>query len=81
MKKEKLTASLVCLLEEASKPRDVATLKAEIESYFTLAASRIDLIGKVMDLDNTIGTHNIDVKLLSKTEKSITQLGNPTGTT
>ena len=80
MKKEKLTANLVCLLEETSRPRNIATLKAEMESFFVLGASRIDMIGKVLDLDNTIGSHNVDIELLEKTEKSITQLGNPSGT-
>ena len=74
MEKEQLTADLVCLLEEATKPRDVASLKAEIESYFILAAARMDQIAKVMDLDNDIGTNNFDIPLLNKTEKAIVKL-------
>ena len=79
MKKEQLTADLVCLLEEATKPRDVARLKAEMESYFILGAARIDMIAKVMDLDNSIGTHNFDIPLLNQTEKAITKLSKPPG--
>ena len=79
MKRARLTADLVCLLEEASKPRDTADLEAEIESYFVLGAARIDMIGKVIDLDNTIGTHNFDIPLLNKTEIAITKLSQPPG--
>ena len=79
MKKARLTADLVCLLEETSKPRDTADLKAEIESYFVLGAARIDMIGKVIDLDNNIGTHNFDIPLLYKTEIAITKLSLPPG--
>ncbi|XP_031560606.1 uncharacterized protein LOC116296688 [Actinia tenebrosa] len=78
MNKEQFAADLVCLLEEATKPRDVAGLKAEIESFFVLGAARIDMIAKIMDLDNTIGGHNFDIPLLEKTEKAITELSNPT---
>ncbi|XP_031565547.1 uncharacterized protein LOC116300761 [Actinia tenebrosa] len=74
MNKEKFAADLVCLLEEASRPRDVAGLKAEIESYFILGAARIDTIANVMDLDNTIGGHNFDIPLLDQTEKAINKL-------
>ena len=52
--KEEFAADLVCLLEEGT-PRNVAQLKAEIESYFVLGAARIDMIAKVMELDNSIG--------------------------
>ncbi|XP_031560607.1 uncharacterized protein LOC116296689 [Actinia tenebrosa] len=78
MNKEQFAADLVCLLDEATKPRDVASLKAEIESFFVLGAARIDMIAKIMDLDNTIGGHNFDIPLLEKTEKAITELSNPT---
>ena len=77
--KEKLAADLDCLLGEASRPRDVAALKAEIESYFIVGGARIDMIGKVMELDNNIGTYNFDIPLLEKTEKAIIAAGKSKG--
>ena len=77
--KEKLAADLDCLLGEASRPRDVAALKAEIESYFIVGGARIDMIGKVMELDNNIGTYNFDIPLLEKTEKGIIAAGKSKG--
>ena len=77
--KEKLAADLVCLLEEAAKPSDVAPLKAEIESYFIVGGARVDMIGKVMELDNNIGTYNFDIPLLEKTEKGIIAAGKSKG--
>ena len=77
--KEKLAADLNCLLGEASRPRDVAALKAEIESYFIVGGARIDMIGKVMELDNNIGTYNFDIPLLEKTEKGIIAAGKSKG--
>ena len=77
--KEKLAADLVCLLEEAARPRDVASLKAEIESYFIVAGTRIDMIGKVVEIDNNIGTNNFDIPLLEKTENGIIEAGKSTG--
>ena len=70
---------MVCLLEEASRPRDVVIFEQMMESFFTLGASRIDLIGKVMDLDNEIGGYNFDIPLLEDTEEAITQLGRAEG--
>ena len=77
--KEKLAADLVCLLEEAARPRDVAPLKAEIESYFIVGGARIDMIGKVVEIDNNIGTNNFDIPLLEKTEKGIIEAGKSKG--
>ena len=73
-------ADMVCLLEEATRPRDVASFKQKMESFFTVGASRIDLIGKVMDLDNEIGGHNFDIPLLEDTEQAITNVGQTQGT-
>ena len=77
--KEKLAADLVCLLEEAARPRDVAPLKAEIESYFIVGGARIDMIGKVVEIDNNIGTNNFDIPLLENTEKGIIEAGKSKG--
>ena len=73
-----VAADLVCLLEEGT-PRNVAQLKAEIESYFVLGAARIDMIAKVMDLDNSIGGHNFDIPLLHQTEMAIAEFSQPEG--
>lgn len=72
-------ADMVCLLEEATRPRDVALFKQMMESFFTVGASRIDLIGKVMDLDNEIGGYNFDIPLLENTEATITKVGQAGG--
>ena len=72
--KEKLIANLVCLLDEASKPSHTADLEAEIESYFIVAAARVDMMAKCMDLDNTIGGYNFDIPLLEDTKTSIAKL-------
>jgi len=74
MNKEAFAAELVCLLDVASRPQDIAGLKAEIESFFIVGSTRIDLIAKVMDLDNDIGTYNFDIPLLEKTQKSINEV-------
>ena len=71
MNKETIAEELVCLLDVASRPQDVATLKADIGSFFIVASVRIDLIAKVMDLDNDIGTYNFDIPLLDKTQREI----------
>ena len=76
-KKETLAAELVCLLDVASMPQDVAGLRQQIESFFIAGAARIDLIGKVMDLDNDIGGYNFDIPLLENTKKSIADVGKP----
>ena len=76
--KEEFAADLVCLLEEGT-PRNVAQLKAEIESYFVLGAARIDMIAKVMDLDNSIGGHNFYIPLLHQTEMAIAEFSQTEG--
>lgn len=80
MNKEKFTAELVCLLDVASRPQDMADFKQEIESFFTVGGTRIDLIGKVMELDNNLGTYKFDIKLLGDTQKAIDEIGKSKGT-
>ena len=80
MNKEKFTAELVCLLDVASRPQDMADFKQEIESFFTVGGTRIDLIGKVMELDNNLGTYKFDIKLLGDTQKAINEIGKSKGT-
>ena len=79
--KEKLTAELVCLLEVASTPQDVAAFKAEIEAFFIRGQARIDLIAKVLNLDNDMGGYNFDIPVLEKTEQAITDVSESPGTT
>lgn len=74
MNKETIAEELVCLLNTASRPQDVAVLKADIASFFIVASVRIDLIAKVMDLDNDIGTYNFDIPLLNKTQREINSI-------
>lgn len=79
IKKEKFAADLVCLLEVASRPQDTAEFKALIESFFIVGSTRIDLIAKVMNLDNDLGTYNFDIPLLDETEKAIKDVKNSKG--
>ena len=74
-----MASDLVCLLDEAARPRDVAALKAELESYFIVGGARIDMIGKVMELDNNIGTYNFDIPMLEETETGIIEAGKSQG--
>ncbi|KAL9957971.1 hypothetical protein ACROYT_G034931 [Oculina patagonica] len=77
LNKEALTEELFCLLEVAARPQDVAGFKRHLESFFIAGAARIDLIGKVMDLDNEIGGYNFDIPLLDDTEKTLRDIGRP----
>ena len=74
MNKEGLAADLVCLLDERSKPRNSAKFQEQIERFFIAGAARIDLIAKVMDLDNEIGGHNFDILNLEETANEIESL-------
>ncbi|XP_078344331.1 uncharacterized protein LOC144629949 isoform X1 [Oculina patagonica] len=73
--KEKLAEGLVCLLDVASRPQDIAEFKQVIESFFITGAARIDLIAKVMDLDNDIGGYSFDIDVLKKTQEDIEKIG------
>lgn len=79
MNKEKLAAELVCLLDVASRPQDIAGFKQVMESFFIAGTARIDLIGKVMDLDNEIGGYSFDIPILIETQKAITDIGKAKG--
>lgn len=56
-----------------------ALLKQQIENFFIAGAARIDLIAKVLDLDNDIGTYNYDIQNLAETENQLTSLGDSLG--
>ena len=47
--------------------------------FFIAGAARINLIAKVMDLDNEIGGHNFDIPNLEETANEIESLGNSGG--
>ena len=79
MNKEKLAAQLVCMLDVASRPQDVAELKQHIESFFSSGSARIDLIAKVLDLDNDIGGYNFDIPILIDTKTTIAKVGTEKG--
>ena len=70
----------MCLLEVASREQDVADFKAKLESYFIAGAARIDLIAKIIDLDNEMGGYNFDIPLLEKTENTLKEVVKPAGT-
>ncbi|KAL9956907.1 hypothetical protein ACROYT_G038462 [Oculina patagonica] len=74
MNKEGLAKDLVCLLELANDVQQ-AKLNQMIENFFIAASTRIDLIAKVLDLDNDIGTFNFDIENLAETENQLSSLG------
>lgn len=74
MNKEGLAADLVCMLEERAQPRHKAKLEELIERFFIAGSARIDLIAKVIDLDNDIGGYNFDIRNLNETVNDIKEL-------
>ena len=76
MNKEGLAADLVCMVEERSLPRNVAKFQEQIERFFIAGAARIDLIAKVIDLDNQIGGYNFDIPNLQETANELQSLKN-----
>ena len=64
----------MCLLDEHSKPSLTADLKAEIESYFLVGSSRIDMIAKCVDIDNEIGGYNFDIPVLKDTVRAVSAI-------
>ena len=74
-----LAADLVCMLDERSLPRYKAKFEAEIEGFFIAGAARIDLIAKVVDLDNFIGGNNFDILNLEETSNAIGSLSESGG--
>ena len=79
MNKEGLAADLVCMLDERSLPRNKARLQELIERFFIAGAARIDLIAKVIDLDNDIGGYNFDIANLKETAKEIESISKARG--
>lgn len=82
MNKEALTTQLVCMLDVTSLLEStlVAEFKQHFESFFLTGEQRIELIAKVMDLDNEIGGLNFDIKLFQQTRESITNNEETQGT-
>ena len=79
MNKEGLAADLVCMLDERSLPRDKAKFEEQIQRFFIAGAARIDLIAKVIDLDNDIGGYNFDIQNLEETSNNIQSLSETGG--
>ena len=79
MNKEGITADLMCMIEKRSLPRNVAKFKEQIERFFIAGGARIDLIAKVIDLDNTIGGYSFDIPNLEETTNEIESLRNSGG--
>ena len=79
MNKEGLSADLVCLLGERLLERDKAKFEEQIERFFIAGAARIDLIAKVIDLDNEIGGYNFDIPNLVETANEIKSAANSDG--
>lgn len=71
MNKEGLAADLVCMIEERSLPRNVAKFKEQIKRFFIAGAARIDLIARVIDLDNNIGGYNFNIPKLEETANDL----------
>lgn len=57
----------------------MAQLKQYMEQFFISGSTRIDLIGKCIDLDNEIGGYNFDIPLLEETQLSLTSAKQPQG--
>ena len=74
MNKEGLAADLVCMLDERSLPRNKARLQELIERFFIACAARIDLIAKVIDLDNDIGGYIFDIANSKETVNEINSM-------
>ncbi|KXJ15160.1 hypothetical protein AC249_AIPGENE11295 [Exaiptasia diaphana] len=78
MKKESLLADLVCLMEGRLPETHgrLVEFKQDIERFFIAGSARIDLIAKVIDLDNAIGGHNFDIPNLEETADKLESLSN-----
>ena len=80
--KESLAAQLICFLDVRSREQGrVAQLKQFIEQYFITAASRVNLISEIIDLDNAMGGYNYDIPLLEETQQSLMSINQPEGIT
>lgn len=67
MNKETFAKELVCLVAVSN----TRNLELEIEKYFIAGTARIDLLAKVMDLDNDIGGLKFDITILNDAENAI----------
>ena len=57
----------------------ISLLVISFQSFFISGSARIDLIAKVMDLDDDIGQYQFDIALFEKTEKAIADIGASAG--
>ena len=79
MNKEGLSADLVCLLQGRLPETKTAKFTEQIERFFIAGSARIDLIAKVVDLDNHIGGLNFNIPNLEDTENALQSLSNIEG--
>ncbi|KAJ7328563.1 hypothetical protein OS493_024480 [Desmophyllum pertusum] len=57
------------VMKERLLPRHKAKFEEQVERFFIAGAARIDLIAKVIDLDNAIGGYNFDIPNLEEDSK------------
>ena len=67
------------MAEERLLPRNMAKLQEQIERFFIAGGARIDLIAKVIDLDNDIGGYNFDINNLQETSDTLQSLSQSDG--
>ena len=79
MKKEGLSADLVCLLQGRLPETKTAKFTEQIERFFIAGSARIDLIAKVVDLDNDIGGLNFNIPNLEETASKLQSISNMIG--
>ena len=79
MNKEGLAKDLVCMLDERLLPSDTAAFKELIANFFIAGAARIDLIAKIIDIDNDIGTYDYDITNLEETANALESINNSPG--
>ena len=69
-----LTADMICMFEGRLESHLTAKFEELMERYFIAGAARIDLIAKVIDLDNAIGGYNFDLLNLQETINELESL-------
>lgn len=76
MNKEGFVVDFVCMLEERVFFWDKVKLEELIENFFIVGVVRIDLIVKIMILDNDMGILNFDIDNLEDIVNVIENFGN-----
>lgn len=76
MNNEGFVVDFVCMLEERVFFWDKVKLEELIENFFIVGVVRIDLIVKIMILDNDMGILNFDIDNLEDIVNVIENFGN-----